>query len=488
MACIRRLTLALVLVALAWLGYSPDAQAACNEATYVCATREEAYNRAGANTGVEESACVNGGQVVVADEHGPEGTGTASGYAKWRRCRTNNGSWFPWDRPLAPGNPVWGWSQECPADKPWNESTKTCGAPKCPAGESSGPRPGTSDNVGLVGGLRCQGECEVVYQRNGLYIEGIMTGAQCTPDDYKCPPGTTSTLEPGVGLVCFGERQCPPGQQKDPATGQCMKPAVCPEGQVKDADGNCQPRDANCPAGQVKGPDGSCVRSECPAGQAKGSDGTCKPDADGDGKPDDGDEGEDGQGEYGDSTDCNVPPRCSGDNVMCGQVLISWRIECNTRKKATIAGGHCAAGAAPPICEGDGCNAQAQAQLIQQWRATCALEKLREGSGSGDAGQPEWTKVTGMSQNPGEGQTPGDVAGVDDREIGVSDLNSSGWLGGGGSCPSFAGLASGSELSSAFMQDLVNPPAIWCNYIAMARAVILLLAAIAAVYIVSRGS
>lgn len=371
---------------------------------------------------------------------------------------------------------------ECPTDKPWNPTTQMCGQSKCPAGTSQGPRFGTSDRLDLVGALRCASECEVVYQKAASgYVEGIMTGAECKPDDYKCPAGTMEVLSPGIGQTCEPIKPCPAGQQKDPETGQCMKPAECPAGQVKDADGNCKDKEDACPAGQTKAPDGSCVRNECPEGQARGSDGTCKPDEDDDGKPD---EGED-SGHFGDSTDCNTPPKCSGDNILCGQVIIQWRIECNTRKKANVAGGACGAGAAPPICDGEGCNSQMQAQLIQQWRAACALEALKAPGGDGQ--QPEWTKVPGMSQNPGDGETAADKPGVTERDLDASGLDAGGFIGGGGSCPSFAGVAGVGELSSGFLQSLVNPPPMWCNFIGMIFYAFVVSGTIAAVFIVARG-
>src|SRR5690606_23205518 len=121
---------------------------------------------------------------------------------------------------------------------------------------------------------------------------------------------------------------------KNPATGECS--IACQAGQKLSALGECEPDGEQCPAGQTRAPDGSCSGSEepnqCPAGQVKGPDGTCKPDADDDGDPDD--PGDTPTFSGGDN--CEVPPTCSGDVIMCSIARINWRTECNTRKDTKV--------------------------------------------------------------------------------------------------------------------------------------------------------
>ncbi|WP_149193476.1 virulence factor TspB C-terminal domain-related protein [Luteimonas suaedae] len=228
------------------------------------------------------------------------------------------------------------------------------------------------------------------------------TGATCTDGQWKPP----EHQEP--------PQECPGGQKKLP-DGTCGEQGECPVGQ-HDVNGECQP-DGQCPAGQVKAPDGSCTGEGCPSGMAKGKDGTCKKDSDGDGEPDE-DEDEDGDGEpdgpgdkpeFSGGESCETPPTCSGDAIMCGQAKIQWRIECNTRKKRHISGGHCGAGGVP-ICTGEHCDSMEYSQLLQAWNARCALEKmLGDGDGPGGGGA--------------------DMSGVEDRLDGIADF-----LGGDGNC------------------------------------------------------
>lgn len=143
---------------------------------------------------------------------------------------------------------------------------------------------------------------------------------------------------------------------------------------------------------QGAGPDGQCLNDKdnvCKAGQAMSKAGTCAADSDGDGVADvdDDDPDNDGKKEASGGDSCEAPPSCSGDAIACMQVKIQWRIDCNTRKKANIAGGHCGSGGMP-VCTGDGCKASEHQQLIQQWKAACTLEKLlaKDGSSGGDPG------------------------------------------------------------------------------------------------------
>lgn len=179
------------------------------------------------------------------------------------------------------------------------------------------------------------------------------------------------------------ETECPANQVTDATTGSCKD--ACPLGMVVNPQGQCEEEKDSCAAGQIKSPQGGCLPGEgqCAAGEAKRPDGTCGKDANGDGVADDDDEDPDNDSEkntFSGGENCDVPPSCTGDPVMCGQSRIQWRIDCNTRKNRSISGGGCGA---TPICTGKNCDAMEYAQLQMQWRTACAVEKGFTGDGSG---------------------------------------------------------------------------------------------------------
>jgi hypothetical protein len=214
--------------------------------------------------------------------------------------------------------------------------------------------------------------------------------------------------------------KCPAGQKRLP-DGKCANKGECPTGQHMAA-GKCTP-DGECKAGQVKGPDGSCVDESCPAGQAKAKDGTCKPDGDGDGEPN---EGED-TGKFSGGDDCKTPPQCSGDNILCGQARIQWRIDCNTRRNRTLTGGIGCGMGDVPICTGEKCDALEYSQLLQAWKARCAVERL--GTGTPTTGDPATAQIRDFL-------TGGGVPSAPDPWI-SEDLQPAQWSSGlgQGSCP-----------------------------------------------------
>lgn len=231
-----------------------------------------------------------------------------------------------------------------------------------------------------AGSLDCRGECEYAYHPDStdptkFYTIGTPTGRQCDYQDYDCPTGYVpggqlqsgpfSSSPQSGNCIPNPPDTCPEGQSMQ--DGQCKPHETCPSGKVLNAEGICVPEGNQCPAGKTKAPDGSCVDSSCPAGQVKGEDGTCKKDEDGDGDPDEDD------GSFSGGDDCQNPPQCSGDAILCGQARIQWRIDCNTRKNRSISGGACNA---IPICVGEKCDAMEYSSLLQQWRTACATEAL----------------------------------------------------------------------------------------------------------------
>lgn len=369
----------------------------------------------------------------------------------------------------------------CPVGTVWNEVAKRCGT-NC---ATLAPETNVNLNMSLYpDGFACKDGCQVVMQTppgekcfvtdSGCWSNGslVANGQQCALDDPN-EEDAPETCEAGEKLLMDGSCQkqgdCPVGQHQGPVSGVINGKTVY----------ECV-TDGSCPVGQVKGPDGSCVDQACPAGQVKGGDGTCKKDEDGDGEPDEGEE----EGTFSGGDSCDAPPQCSGDNIMCGQARIQWRIDCNTRKNRTVTGGHCGNGGAP-ICTGEKCDQLEQAQMLFAWRAACALE---EGSGSaGDgSGQPEWTKVGGMTQNPGEGAGEGDTN-VFGEEVVVdgSNLDSSGFVGGGGSCPALSS-GGGGQLSQAFMSSLASPPTAWCGFVGWGYVIIVLVNTLGAIFYLAR--
>jgi len=315
------------------------------------------------------------------------------------------------------------------------------------------------------------------------------TGMTCPPDEEKnCSLMGDGYYWNALLKVCEPPQGKCPGGTRPNSLGKCA-PEPCPDGMAQQVDGTCKNKDNECPAGQVKSPDGKCLPGEgqCAAGEARGKDGTCKRDSNNDGEPDEGEEeGEGPDGEkikesFGGGDDCSAPPSCSGSPILCGMTRIQWRIDCNTRKNRNIAGGSCAA---MPVCTGEKCDAVEYSGLLMQWRTACALEKL---AGQGSAsGQPEWTKVGGMSTDPGVGASPDDTKVLTTKKVGIADLDQSG-IGGGGSCVGFAPAGGGTGMSSGFLATLASPPAFFCQYIAWIRAVIVTMAAAASAIILARG-
>jgi hypothetical protein len=350
-------------------------------------------------------------------------------------------------------------------------------------------KPETSTFYPKSGSTSCSQGCVQYWYRNadgtstGTYPK--VDGATCSTSDFstKCPD---TAYWNGVLNVCEPKQEECDGGKKPNANGQCAE-EPCPEGMTQQQDGTCKAKENDCPAGQVKGPDGSCVKKPdaCGTGQAQGKDGTCKPDKDGDGNPDDedsDDDGDDDKKSFSGGDSCAAPPSCSGDPVMCGQARIQWRIDCNTRRNVNIAGGACGS---PPVYTGDKCDAMEYSQLLMQWRTACATEKLlTKGNTNPESGQPEWTKVGGMSQDPGAGANSSDTNVLTVKHVSTDDLDRSGF--GGGACIGFGNAGSGA-VSQAIGSTFAAPPPMWCDYMARLKAGLIIVASCVAVFILTRG-
>lgn len=461
----RGACLLFVVLALTWAG-DAFAAPACGNNPRTCSQSEAATDAEQYAREYGTTFCVAPAygpfQVAEIYQHTPEGSGTGR-YSGRFMCKQQDGT--PSTVWRYTGIPSY-YKNDC--------------ATRAPVTETNHPN----------NALQCNKGCEHRFftqapNSNGIvFARGIATGKTCNPDNYTCPQGYRPGRAPPGWLtsrdcVPLVPDKCPEGQVL--VDGVCKRPEACPEGMVQNPDGSCAPSAEECPAGQVKGPDGSCVNdTKCPAGQVRGKDGTCKNDADGDGKPDAAED--DGKFSGGDS--CKEPPQCSGDNILCGQARIQWRIDCNTRRNVNISGGGCNA---EPICVGEKCDALEYAQLLQQWRATCTLEKLNaKTAGNGD-GQPEWTKVNGMNQDPGQGSRPGDTNIFAPTEVvDGSKLDATAFVGGGGSCPGIPTPGSAGPLLTGFMAMASSPPVFWCNFISMCGAMIALFGLISSIYILAR--
>jgi len=246
----------------------------------------------------------------------------------------------------------------------------------------------TAAGYALSGSITCTDGCTQTWFNNGdgtftgLYSESSTT---CSIDDFreKCGLLGGGYFWNAYAGVCQPPRpKCTAGQTRDALTGECKD--ACPPGMVMDAMGVCSNPNNECPAGHVKAPSGECLPGEgqCAAGEVRRPNGTCGRDDDDDGRPDDDDDDPDNdpkESASGGDT-CDAPPSCNGSPIACMQVRIQWRIDCNTRRNRNISGGTCTT---IPVCTGEKCDAMEYAQLLQQWRATCALEKIAAGGGTG---------------------------------------------------------------------------------------------------------
>ena len=339
-----------------------------------------------------------------------------------------------------------------------------------------------------TGATGCSSGCEFVVTNNGdgTYSRNYSTPGLGTcnvlPD---CPLSPDWYLNAVTSLCTPAEEECPANQVKNPKTKQCEE--ACPTGMVLDPTGACKPSADDCPAGNVRAPSGECLPGEgqCAAGEARRPNGTCGRDSDGDGQADEDDEDPENDPDRetasgGDS--CSAPPSCSGGPIDCLQAKIQWRIDCNTRHKVNVTGGACGA---MPVCVGENCKAMEYAQLLQQWKAACALEKLANAEGGGEGGDNAdlIALLTGPGSINGEHGDTGGMPGGDGPfqwGEGVEHEPDTAGFGYGSSCPSPPSFTVGGRTISI---DLT----IMCQWVSLAGSIVLVLAGLASVRIVSGG-
>lgn len=385
------------------------------------------------------------------------------------------------------------------------QSWRWSGGKTCPAGSvpkaGGGCRPDcsiqqetTSGYMPPNGSVQCRNGCDVAYYYNG---DGTSTGSR-TGDQCDVPPSTPDCSRLGPGYYWHPNlNACVPIKPEDcesgvtPKEGVCEKPEQCPSGMHTDQNGLCAPDNTECPAGQIKSPEGSCLPGDgqCAVGEVRRPNGTCGKDADGDGQADDDDDNPDNdseKGEFSGGDTCTTPPSCSGDAIMCGQARIQWRIDCNTRRNNNITGGSCDA---VPVCTGEKCNAMEYAQLLQQWRTSCAVQKLAAASGTdpggspGDAngnGQPDWTENPGdgTGQNLGDAGSPDGVV-KEGEEHGADGLDITG-LGFPRTCPQIPTV---SVMGHSISMDTT----VFCDWLKLGGQFVLIAAALLSLRIMASG-
>ncbi|MFA1288195.1 hypothetical protein ACDJ03_10350 [Xanthomonas axonopodis pv. nakataecorchori] len=192
------------------------------------------------------------------------------------------------------------------------------------------------------------------------------------------------------------------------------------------------------------------------------------------------DEGNEKDNQAGGGGTCGAPPTCSGDAIACNTNWQIWRMRCQGTATGSVTGDvtNCSAGinvtSPDPL---------ANASIILQRKIAC---KTSDSNGNqGDGQQPEWTKVNGMSQDPGKGGTNSDIPGINEVQVTADTLDQSGF--GGGACVGFVAASSGTGVSSGFTQSLASPPAFFCDYIGWLKLAIITGAAIYSVIVISKG-
>ncbi|MGS1079131.1 hypothetical protein [Pseudoxanthomonas beigongshangi] len=450
-ALVRRIAYVLAAMALAWMGIG-RASAAANVSVCTALTCDQGQARAAAE-GRAPGVCAGewgGGETSDIQQR------IDSGF-DWQLivlCKSRTGSALGWKTVVEP------YGGKCMARAPY------VGAPPVSTVQTT-PRNGS---------ISCVNGCDAVLNNNG---DGTWTGdyglgQACTAESSK----TTCEHMAGYHWNAWNqtceptEQKCGTNQMKDATTGECRD--ACPEGMVVNQQGQCETAKEECPAGNIKSPEGACLPGEnqCASGEARRDNGTCGKDSDGDGKADEDDDDPDNDPDKETASggdNCNAPPSCSGSAILCMQVKIQWRIDCNTRKHRNVSGGACAA---MPVCTGDNCDAVEYSQLLMQWRTACATEKLaaRNGDGGSTGGQPDWTKVTGDGTE-GAGEEPDGPVKVVTGDP-TSRLDMGGFGGGGGSCPQLGVI----NLPFGVAFDLNSIP--WaCDLFYMTRVFNLLLAA-----------
>lgn len=396
-------------------------------------------------------------------------------------------------------NAFYYFSSGCPAGQIWND---VGGSRGCMTACSSRGEPTFTPRGGAIipnGSVGCIDGCEYMAASNGdgtytRFFMGDSPNYHCSVIPNECSNnGAGYYMNYGLGMCVPPMPECAANETRNPLTGECD--AGCPAGMTMDAMGACTPERNTCPAGEIRAPSGECVPGEgqCAAGEARKPDGTCGRDSDNDGTPDEFDPDTDSTWFSG-GDNCNAPPSCSGDPIMCGQARIQWRIECNTRDDAKVSGGSCGA---IPVCAGKNCKALEYAQLLQQWRATCALEKMAEGGAVGDGDgptesyDPSVDALGVVDAFAGEGDADGiftdesaNNGGQGGAPGGTGELDTSGF-GWSRSCPALPTI---SIMGATLDLNAAGAGGAMCNWFQLAGQIVLILSALLSLRILASST
>ncbi len=191
-------------------------------------------------------------------------------------------------------------------------------------------------------------------------------------------------------------------------------------------------------------------------------------------------EGDEKDNQAGGGGTCGAPPSCSGDAIACNTNWQIWRLRCQGTAVGSVTGDVTNCNAGINVTSPD---PLANASILLQRKIACKPSGSDGNQGNGE--QPDWTKVNGMSQDPGKGGTNSDIPGINEVAVNADALDQSGF--GGGACVGFVAASSGTGVSSGFTQSLASPPAFFCDYIGWLKLAIITGAAIYSVIVISKG-
>ena len=503
-AVIRRLAYAVVALAIAALVIGNARAAVCGVPTQaevavsggsstLYSTREAAYNACRAAVGQTIVNTQNNNvisTITLCERNGSLNhhrlIATSSGTRHTAQCSTTTqGAGTP--GAVSTVSTGWAWSSECAPGQIYNPFANQCQA------TCSGRPSSVQTFLPLSGSKQCFGGCVVTYMQNGDDTTSTRSysGAMCGNDQFKQDCGSGYFWNGYMGVCQPVQPDCPTGQVLV-SGGQCKPENQCPDGMVSVPGSTpgaiqqgalyCKPSEDTCPQGMVRAPSGQCLPGDgqCAAGEARRKDGTCGKDDNGDGTADDEDEDDTNDSDkesFSGGDSCTAPPSCAGGPIDCGMARIQWRIDCNTRTKVNITGGACEA---VPQCVGENCRAMEYAQLLQQWRTACALEKMADaGAGDGPVGDANKNGVADVLEGnftPSTGGTGDTETGVSVKTVGTSLLNTDNIFG-AGACPQPPTF----QIMGVTVSGADFPH--WCNAMVILRGCILIFGAFTAVKI-----
>ncbi len=345
----------------------------------------------------------NGAMAYLCKFSHPQATGGG-----WVNC--NREFWFPYEDSCQSRN-----SRNPPGDAAlWYSAPSTC---------IGGCRLLGTPFSSESGGVK-------VYGMKDRYYSGDVCEAPSGPPGIGPDPPTKESESKPKPSECValgnGQTACtrPDGDQCATAsTGKtfCWKPGETgekkdgPDAQTKGEKGKpVMPPTSDDPTKEYQRKEGhqqtACINNTCTTynvtnygqtgkGEAKNSTGDNNSDGtgntSGNGTPGKGSGGggKEGEGDSAsDSGNCDTPPLCTGDTLKCLHLRFTWKIQCNTKGSEISKGDGCGDNDVP-VCAGSSCKAEAYAQLLQQWRARCSVEKLTKGvedhagQGDGDDGK-----------------------------------------------------------------------------------------------------